>query len=320
MEASLSISNSKHMRKYLLFVGYIISVAILFFAMDLGAGALFDKYLFLKKDTKMMHVYGDKSEELVILGASRAAHHYIPAVLEDSLGLTCYNYGMDGRNIFNQYVVASELLNKPQGGAKVVILEVAYIDVEDSPGWNDEKLSNLYILYKKDANVKEIIDGGNKSTGLALQYCNFFRYNSSMLSYIRQVMSKGQIEDTRGYEPLTAVWNKDVETLENDVNPSFHPQKEKYLRALIEECKNKGVKLILYNSPDYRYFENHLVWEDRITDICKEYGIPFVNHEHDTIFMSHKDWFNEPFHLNDEGAKAYSSLVAEEIKDYITTN
>ena len=38
--------------------------------------------------------------DLLVFGSSRANHHYVPEVFEDSLKLTFYNTGKDGSGIF----------------------------------------------------------------------------------------------------------------------------------------------------------------------------------------------------------------------------
>ena len=306
------------MKKYLLFVVYILSVAFLFFVIDRVAGVLFDRFFFLKNDTKLEHVILDKeSEDIVILGASRAAHHYIPAQIEESLGKTCYNYGMDGRNIYNHYVIANYLLTNKINKPKLVILEAAYIDLEDTPGYNGEILNNLYTLYPKDNVVREIIDRENKYLGYSLCWINCFRYNSVLLASLHTVISAREKDVLKGYQPLFSQWKKDRD-VSNKQGKSISLSKEEYFVRLIKLCSDNGVKLIVYNSPDYAYDSTTPpLWIKRLSEICDDNNICFINHAHDSLFMSHKEWFNEPFHLNNTGAIEYSSTIIDEIKDVL---
>lgn len=306
------------MKKFILFVGYLCSVAALFFLIDLCLGAMFDKYLFLDNDSKMKYVIdGGNKDSIIVLGASRAAHHYVPSVIEKETGFTCYNYGMDGRNIFSQYIVANEIFSKADVKPKLVLLEVAYIDIEDTPGWNYEKLSNLNVLYKRNNDVKKLLEEINPKEALYLRYCNLYRYNSSILGLLaRQFLSIEEQDKNKGYVPLYSVWNNSADIVENSESPEIHPIKERYLRLFIELCLNSSSKLIMYNSPDFRVFKNPSIWEKKIKEICDEYGVTFINHSNDALFWEHKEWFNEPFHLNDKGAKKYSTIVSSEIKSY----
>ena len=304
------------MKKYFLFIGYLLSVACLFFAIDLSVPFTLDKAFFLDNDPKLKYIYEEnEKEDLAIVGASRALCHYIPAILSKELNMTCYNYGIGGRNIYNHYIVTKELLNhnkKP----KLILFEVASIDVMDTPGWNGEKLSNMYPLYKKDPDVKIIVDHENKEDGIALRYLNLYRYNSNLLGLFRATLLGVEPIAHNGYKPLYSSWESDIEVLEDEY-PTVSTFKECYLRKNIESCKNAGVGIVFYNSPEFKRYKNNTAWEKHIETICREYDIPFINHAHDSLFLSHKDWFNEPVHLNDEGAHVYTSIVSQELKQIL---
>ena len=55
-------------------------------------------------------------EDIIILGSSRATHHYIPQIIEDSLGMSCYNCGEEGNGVILAYGRLKMLTNryKPQ--------------------------------------------------------------------------------------------------------------------------------------------------------------------------------------------------------------
>ena len=74
---------------------------------------------------------------IIILGSSHAVRHYVPSVIQDSLGLTCYNCGEPGCGIipaYARYKMVAER-NKP----KLVIYEV-------TPGY-DYLVSDDYSKY-----------------------------------------------------------------------------------------------------------------------------------------------------------------------------
>ena len=317
-EASSFISNFKDMKKFFLFAGYLLSVAVVFYILDFGCGTILDKYLYLDNDLPLQYAhYGGNGESVVVLGASRAKHHYKPSVIDKETGLTSYNYGRDGRNIFNQYIIANELLSHASVKPKIFILEVASIDIEDTPGWNGEKLSNLFPLYKKNTEVREIVDREDPESGFALKYINLYRYNSSLFDYLKNLSASHNGDILKGYTPLYSEWPDDAEILDESENFSLYPWKEVYLKKLIELSKDNDVKIVFYNSPDFKIVKFQQAWESKIEAICAEYNVSFINHAHDSLFLSHREWFNEPFHLNDKGASEYSSIVAKEINEYI---
>ncbi len=314
---NLFISNSDAMKKFFTFIGYLLAVVALFFVLDYGCGKLLDKFCLLDNDPSLKYAHqGGGGEKIAILGASRAKHHYKPSIFEKELNASSFNYGMDGRNIFNQYIVANELLSNASNKPELILLEIASIDIEDTPGWNGEKLSNLFPLYKENEKVREIVDLEDQENGFTLRYVNLYRFNSSFLDFIKYSCRKSHEDEMRGYVPLFSEWKNDAEIVGSSGTFYEYNHKELYLKRLINMCQENDVKIVVYNSPDYKIVTNKLDWEEKIQTICDESGVTFINHAHDSLFLAHKEWFNEPFHLNDVGAEYYSIIVANEIKDF----
>ena len=57
-----------------------------------------------------------------IFGASRASHHYDPSIIEDKLGLSCFNAGDDGKNATYQLGILQMLLKKHT--PKLIVYEI----------------------------------------------------------------------------------------------------------------------------------------------------------------------------------------------------
>ena len=48
--------------------------------------------------------------DVVVIGSSKASHHYVPQMLEDSLGMTVYNCGQDGCFLLYQNCIVNMIL------------------------------------------------------------------------------------------------------------------------------------------------------------------------------------------------------------------
>ena len=85
--------------KGILFITLIIFV-------DFIIGGIFN-YLSLNAKSggnlKNNYIAYNMKEELLIMGSSRAAHHYKPGIFSDSLNMSCYNCGRDGNGIILMY-------------------------------------------------------------------------------------------------------------------------------------------------------------------------------------------------------------------------
>ena len=170
------------------FIKYILLVIVGLVICDFSISFVIEKMMKNRYDPIIYSTYNNQSD-IVILGASRAAHHYVPSVFEDSLHLTSHNYGMDGQNIFMHYFVLNSLLEHSGIKPKIVILEVGAIDINYTPQWNTEKLNILYPYYHSDDGVKnllsDVLDPGEL---LALKLLGLYRHNSNYLSYFKHLL------------------------------------------------------------------------------------------------------------------------------------
>ena len=251
------------------------------------------------------------SSDIAILGASRAAHHYVPNVFKDSLQMTAINYGIDGQNMFTHYVILNNLLGKKQK-PKMVVLEISAIDINDTPRWNTEKLNILYPYYNSNVCVRDLLSNVlDPKERIVLKFSGIYRHNSNYITYLYRMVA-GFPKASDGYRPLTKQWTKPIE-FEEEHGSSYHPKKVEYLEKISALCKKDNIKLVITVSPNYKILPDQK-WVKKVKEIAEKEDIPFLYHEKDTLYQSHKEWFNEPFHLNDEGANIYTKQICGEIK------
>ena len=62
------------------------------------------------------------NEDILVFGSSKAVHHYNPKIIEDSLGMSCYNCGQDGNGIILDY--GRLLMIKERHQPKTIIVDV----------------------------------------------------------------------------------------------------------------------------------------------------------------------------------------------------
>lgn len=255
------------------------------------------------------------SSEIAIMGSSRASHHYIPKVLSDSLHLSAHNYGIGGQNIFIHYLMLEMLLEKASEKPGIVILELSTIDVYDTPQWNEETMNIAYPYYHKEKCVRELLtDVLDPKETFFVKYSGLYRHNSKYITYLGQMITGADNDSSDGYLPLLKQWN-DTAKYGEEENTIIHPLKVKYIHKYVELCKKNSIKLIFAVSPYYKKLPAKQNWVAEIERIARNNDIPFLYHEKDTMFLEHREWFNDPYHLNDKGANIYTRMVCSEIKD-----
>lgn len=246
--------------------------------------------------------------DIVIMGSSRASHHYVSNLMADSLKCSVYNAGMDGKGIIMNYGVLLEITRRYT--PKTIIYELTP-DFDYMKGDNQQYLTHLRHSYDIKG-VDSIFWNVNPNERIKM-LSNSYRSNS-LVPHLIYDNIVAQIDTLNGYVPL---WNK-VDKNEiirtniekNIVDYSVDPLKVKYLQKMIALCQEKDIELIFAVSPllgntmnidcFIRAFSNSN--EIKIID-CKEIKSSF-NH----------DLFQDTYHLNNEGAKKYTLAIINVLK------
>ena len=68
-------------------------------------------------------IFNEVKSDVIILGSSRAIHHYDPQIISDSLSMSCYNCGEDGNGIILSY--GRLMMVKERHQPKIIIQDVS---------------------------------------------------------------------------------------------------------------------------------------------------------------------------------------------------
>lgn len=297
-------------------IKYLLLVILGLGAIDLATTQVVEKLMKNRYDTTIYSTYSTHPE-IAIFGASRAVHHYIPSIISDSLHLTAYNYGIDGQNIYMHYLLLKMLIENTPQKPKIVLLELSAIDVNNTVNYNEEKLNLLYPYFSTEKPVRDLLsDVMDPKEFYIVNYSGLYRHNSNYISYVKWMIKGFPNTYSDGYIPLTNRWNKPIE-FEQEQGNSLYPKKIAYIYNFIELCGQEGIQLFFAVSPNYKILPERQGWLEEVKRISEEKKIPLLYHESDSLFLAHKEWFNEPFHLNDEGAQIYSKIICSELKSLI---
>ena len=298
----------KFILKGILFITLIIFV-------DFIIGGIFNHLSLNAKsggNLKNNHIAYNMNEEILIMGSSRAAHHYKPEIFSDSLNMSCYNCGRDGNGIILMY--GRWKLLQQRYTPKVIIYDVLY-DFDLKTNDNIKYTADLK-KYFNNTGIRSIIKNISYTECIKMG-SNMYRHNSTVINTIGKFINK-ESDVNNGYLPMykkIKIIPEKKENIEQEI--SFDEIKLLYLEKLIKECQGK-TQLFFTISPFYLKQEGN----DRyapIKKLCEKYGVPFIEYD-DDIFYENKDLFSDSIHLNDEGATLYSQMIAHFVKEYLSNN
>lgn len=250
--------------------------------------------------------------EALIFGSSRANHHYHPAVMAEKLGMSTYNTGRDGNFILYNTAVLKSILKRYT--PRVVLLDLDIYTFNESPE-NYDRLSALLPYYKTHEEIRDIVELKSPFEKIKLQSA-VYPFNSLVFKIAagNTAMNKTRKADTDGYIPLTTVHNKEIR--EYNIEEKIDSQLVKSFTSFITSARAAGSKVLVVVSPTYYHYRKSQTLE-LARAICGEQQVAFWDYSRDSSFQQHRDWFADRAHLNDEGARHFSRLIAERINQEI---
>ena len=290
----------------------ILFVLLLLCTVDYVLGYAFDhlkssaKYGTTKRSN---YILQETNEDILIFGSSRAARHYDPHIIEDLMGLKCYNCGMDGCGIILAYANLQAIVQRYTPKAIVYELTPNFDFVE---GDNVKYIKSLRPYYDNPviSAVINDIDEVEKYKCLSKMY----RYNMMPTTLIHDNLLPSN-EYEKGFEPVRKKLTKEpAVNMDYTVKKPSDPLKLRYLDSLILLCKERNISLVFSISPVYRQSETRDAFEPGKL-LAKYHNIPILDNSNLSEISGHLLYFSDAIHLNYEGAMHYTRIFSNQLKD-----
>lgn len=302
------------MNPYLRFFLKLAKLFAFLLILDFLIGNILSHYYFKKQRSynyRTTYAIDSTTASLLIFGSSRATHHYQPEVFEKSLGVTYYNTGRDGEFILYNYAVLKAVLKRYS--PKIIILDFSPGEFAKTTD-NYDRLSALLPFYKSHPEMRSIIERRSKFEKVKL-ISYIYPYNSALLNILSQnaTLPAEKKEDVQGYLPLTKTWSDSIQVENTTTKYKVDSITVNTYESFIRDCKNSKVQLYIVCSPFF-IKRSHIDYSVQLANqIARKYDVQFFNYVTDTNFINHATLFEDPAHLNNDGAKLFSVTVADRI-------
>ena len=256
-------------------------------------------------------IANEMDADILVFGSSRAIHHYNAQLIQDSLGLSCYNCGQDGNGIMLDY--GRLLLVKKRYTQKCVIVDV-------TPGYDLLKSTDGIDLgwlrpYYDNEGIKAMfadIDGKEKYKMLSSAY----RYNSFFLTRLASYLS-GKVEEdkTKGFMPIDSrPGDVRINKMLSFSDVEYDSLKLDYFSKLIDLAA--GSRLYFVISPVWYDMKTRREEEIKpLKAICRQKGIPLVDFTNHPKYLRNDSLFHDGTHLNSLGADIFSRDVVQILRE-----
>ena len=296
------------MKKYLLKIVLFFGIV---FVVDLGYGkacAWLQAHAKGGITAKIYNTAQVQEAEIVIMGSSRAHHHYSPSVIREVTGLAAYNAGVDGNGV----VLSTGLYDmiRERYSPKVILYDVepAFdINVYAEDGNNTRYIGWLrpYFDYSQVKDIVCRVDASERYKNLSAM----FRYNSKVVDMLKDFVVLTDYT-TDGYSPMFGEMKTEPTTQGRGGITQRDSLKLSIMEVYISNVCKTDTKLIMIASPKYGAVTSKVF--DPIKEMCKQYGVEFWDFYCSPEFQR-LEYFKEPMHLNDKGARAFSESVAHKL-------
>ena len=262
---------------------------------------------------KIKYLVNDVDEDVVMMGASRCNAHYVPSIIQDSLGMSVYNGGIDASdNIFAHYIMLNHILSHHT--PKVICLEVMASDYANLQ--NPFRTITFFAPY---FGRNERADSVFRMAGnyWAYKVSHLYRYNAKATSNIAGLLIRKGARGEKGYLPIADPKRYPIALEISQTSSAIvDSTKIEYVQRYIDMCKAKDIKLVFMVSPLYSRVTPDCY--DVLKKIAMRNDIPFLDYHTTGLFLDHPEFFKDKLHLWEKGARLYSSQFAHDLKKILS--
>jgi hypothetical protein len=253
------------------------------------------------------------TSDILILGTSRAEHHYNAQMISDSLGIPCYNAGEEGCGIVLAYGRLLLLLERYTPNA--IIYDVTpgfdYLDMGHDIHNNLKRLKQNYDRRGIDSIFWDI-DSNERYKMISILY----RHNSSFLmDIIEYFFGFHPAKWTKGFSAFNGEMDnmkvqKDEIIYDSSEGYKYDSLKISYLNKFLD--KTKDINVVFVMSPWWTNIDTLVLGP--IKDICTKRNIELIDFSNNPKYIHHNEFFKDGAHLNARGADEFTRDLIHELK------
>ena len=294
--------------QYLKFLKKTVIILTIFTISDQVVGHIFHHLFFnivAGENYRTTFTIDSTKADILVFGASRANHHYVPDILENELKMEVYNTGRDGNGLLYNYATF-KAVTKRYSPKKIIFdiipQELIYSKVDY------ERLSSLSPYYNDHQEIREIIELKGPFEKYKM-LSEIYPYNSQLIAIVYRNLSKTKDTFNKGYSPLYKKMNTMVaDNSKEELIGKIDKNKINALNDIASYCNKNKISLIFVCSPVFSNPKDKLR-SKIIEDIALSENSRYFDFSCDSTFDNHPEYFQDNLHLNEDGAKIFSKLI-----------
>ena len=298
-----------------LFIKKIILIAAVCVLADMAIGGLLHHFyasISHGEQGRINYAVDSNRSAILVLGSSRASHHYISNTITERSQLSCYNAGKDKQGLF--YSLAMLKMVVARHPPAYVILDFnpyAFAAYENGL----DLLSVLLPYYRQHPEIRPVINKRSRWEPVKT-WSSLYCYNSLLLQIIFNHLSGGRDAGAvNGYVPLYRVWNNSANTarLLRDLASPADSLLVNAFEEIVAVSAAHGCKLIVVASPFFVLIPQKPATIEKCEEICRARQIPFLDYSSLPPFVHNTQLFADGLHLNHAGASLFTDKLCSDL-------
>lgn len=255
-------------------------------------------------------------EDILVLGGSRASHHYKTDILTQATGMSCYNGGRDDMPV--TYVNAILPIVYKRYSPKVVIIDVIPSELIATKDYElvYQRISTVLLRFAyRHPQLFSTIALAGKGEVWKARISHIYPYNSIIGSAFQNTYTSFGHKSINGYEPVigsidTVYYTKP--TMNFNTNGKVDDSLKARYMNIIKMARAHNTRLITIISPFYfpinTQGNNSYAF---MKQASAENNCEFYDFANSSPFCANPNLFYDELHLNDDGATIYSQMIAD---------
>ena len=306
-------------RKTILVLTFLSGFVLLDRAIGLSLRAAYDRTFTGEAGGQINDALRHGQRDVIIFGSSLARHQVDPAVFESQLGLSAFNAGCNGQDIYYARMLQSLLLQR-NCESRHFIYVLNWRDLVQ----DDLDRSRMFSAFADESPTVRQILAPSLSQQLKLQ-SHAYRFNTLAVSTLRQLLAP-EHEGTDGYVGIPIEYEpspQDFADMDRDLRTSLTPSKLavtadklRLYRDFSAAARRHNITVTFVVSPTYRdgrargHGERSAL--EQLSEVAADTHANFLVLDESSV-PAFKDvrYYGDPRHLNARGAALFSQLLSD---------
>lgn len=264
-------------------------------------------------------IEGGMDNQVLIVGSSRAKHHFNPAIIDSLCNTKSYNLGIGGYPM-NIQILKYKLYKEHNIKPSLILLSLDIISLDHADDIRHRHESEQFfpLIYDKQMR-KELKKVGYGFAELNIPLYRMFGYYSVIKNGLFESLGIKHFRDrtSKGFSPLSGNWDGTDLRQQNPERRVFASEAWQEIDSFLTECKADGVNVIFVNSPFYigahKVFTNYSEADSLFQHEANKFGLKYWDYNVICDINKDSNNFLNAYHLNEESANEFTTILCDSI-------